>query len=165
MNDLESGVGGHRKGLIKVNGISKTNLAFQTEEKWSSTSFYSIKRGWFSRLWYGSLPKGFWRSQYSKATSIFSFRSLRFPSFNTNYQNHYRTLSTCPSCHIIYYHITKCIKQRRPKKCYIFESQVQTSEKSEKSLVAMNLEYTQMSIWAKYWHICRSTAKYYNCNP
>ena len=22
-----------------------------------------------------------------------------------------------------------------------------------------------MPMWVKYWHICRSTAKYYNCNP
>ena len=29
----------------------------------------------------------------------------------------------------------------------------------------MNLEYAQMPMWVKYWHICRSTAKYYNCNP
>ena len=43
MNDLESGFGGHRKGLIKVNGISKTNLAFQTEEKWSPHLFTQLK--------------------------------------------------------------------------------------------------------------------------
>ena len=32
-------------------------------------------------------------------------------------------------------------------------------------LWSMNLEHAQMPMWVKYWHICRSTAKYYNCNP
>ena len=71
MNDLESGFGGHRKGLIKVNGISKTNLAFQTWEKWSPHLFTQLNKVSFQDYdmevchhHMELLPR---RSQYSKA--------------------------------------------------------------------------------------------------
>ena len=71
MNDLESGFGGHRNLLIKVNGISKTNLAFQTWEKWSPHLFTQLNKVSFQDYdmevchhHMELLPR---RSQYSKA--------------------------------------------------------------------------------------------------